>query len=141
LQASVEFRLLEGGGQGMDSVEVGALHETIGCFGDRAIVWSGRTLDPLVPVENNLGAQRRVTGHADGQVPPLRIDAVDIIMFDVWPLFCIIITFSSSSFVKFELDAFNQISIVPSMQVWDIYSQFSAMQNAAHLSVAFSTTN
>ena len=47
----------------------------------------GLTLHPFMPIERNLQAKGRMTAHLDGEVSPLRVDNVEMVVINQWPVF------------------------------------------------------
>jgi len=63
-------------------------------------------LDPFMAIENDLGAKGRIATHAHHDMPPIRIDDLEVVMLDVRPGI-LVIDFKDVTFGA-ELDSPNR---------------------------------
>ena len=62
---------------------VGKMREAIALLGEVELPFTGRALDILVAVENDLGIERRMRTEANDQVTPFRIHDVEVIVINI----------------------------------------------------------
>lgn len=65
--------------------QIASDHKTVATFDHRMAATLSLTLHPLVAVENDLGAEGRISAHADRYMTPLWIDNMEIVVLDVRP--------------------------------------------------------
>jgi len=87
VEAAVELAIEARGAQSIDPIVVTPFDEAVSFFADSPVAAARRALNPLVPIDNDLGAEGRVAGHANGDMAPLGIDDMEVVVFDVGPMF------------------------------------------------------
>ena len=68
-----------------ESHEVGTTHKTVTLLHQGDSLFAGLSFDPFMTVEHNLNIERGMAAHLDGEMPPLPVNDVKVIMVHIRP--------------------------------------------------------